>query len=178
VATKVTLQWVVVGTARQNISATNAHGSRPAKHSSKPEVATGWNGALEMVSVFARLERSMIVERVVAGMTRAKAQGKHVGRPRMAQETVAAIRVMLAGGKGIISTAKALGVGVGTVHGSAGDGLDLVLTAAAAGAGGRQGPDVAPKGTPAPSIAMGAPGQGTGGIAGSAVTTSSDRFLR
>jgi len=71
---------------------------------------------LEMASVFAKLERSMIVERVKAGMARAKADGKHVGRPRMAQETVAAIRVMLAGGKGIISTAKELGVGVGTVH--------------------------------------------------------------
>jgi len=71
---------------------------------------------LEMASVFARLERSMIVERVKAGMARAKAQGTHVGRPRTDQDTVAAIRLMLAGGKGIISTAKAIGVGVGTVH--------------------------------------------------------------
>src|SRR5215472_2852414 len=71
---------------------------------------------LEMASVFARLERSMIVARVKAGMARAKAQGTHVGRPRTYQDTVAAIRLMLAGGKGIISTAKAIGVGVGTVH--------------------------------------------------------------
>jgi len=71
---------------------------------------------LEMASVFARLERSMIVERVKAGMARAKAEGKHVGRPRTNEDTVAAIRAMLAGGRGMISTAKALGVGVGTVH--------------------------------------------------------------
>ena len=71
---------------------------------------------LEMASVFARLERSVIVERVKAGMARAKAEGKHVGRPRTNEDTVAAIRAMLAGGRGMISTAKALGVGVGTVH--------------------------------------------------------------
>jgi DNA invertase Pin-like site-specific DNA recombinase len=71
---------------------------------------------LEMASVFAKLERSMIVERVKAGMARAKAEGKHVGRPRTDEDTVAAIRAMLAGGRGMISTAKALGVGVGTVH--------------------------------------------------------------
>ena len=71
---------------------------------------------LEMASVFARLERSMIAERVKAGMARAKAEGKHVGRPRTNEDTVAAIRAMLAGGRGMISTAKALGVGVGTVH--------------------------------------------------------------
>jgi len=71
---------------------------------------------LEMASVFAELERSMIVERVKAGMARAKAQGRHVGRPKTDKDTVAAIRLMLAGGKGIISTAKAIGVGVGTVH--------------------------------------------------------------
>jgi DNA invertase Pin-like site-specific DNA recombinase len=71
---------------------------------------------LEMASVFARLERSMIVERVKAGMARAKAEGKHVGRPKMDEETVAAIRARLGAGQGMISTAKALGVGVGTVH--------------------------------------------------------------
>jgi DNA invertase Pin-like site-specific DNA recombinase len=71
---------------------------------------------LEMASVFARLERSMIVERVKAGMARAKAEGRHVGRPRTDEDTVAAIRARLGAGQGIISTAKALGVGVGTVH--------------------------------------------------------------
>jgi DNA invertase Pin-like site-specific DNA recombinase len=71
---------------------------------------------LEMASGFARLERSMIVERVKAGMARAKAEGKHVGRPKTDEDTVAAIRARLAAGKGMVATAKELGVGVGTVH--------------------------------------------------------------
>jgi DNA invertase Pin-like site-specific DNA recombinase len=36
----------------------------------------------QMMGVFAELERALIQERVRAGMARAKAEGKHVGRPR------------------------------------------------------------------------------------------------
>jgi len=36
----------------------------------------------QMIGVFAELERALIQECVKAGMARAKAQGKHVGRPR------------------------------------------------------------------------------------------------
>jgi DNA invertase Pin-like site-specific DNA recombinase len=36
---------------------------------------------LEMAAVFAKLERTMISERVKAGLARAKAQGKRLGRP-------------------------------------------------------------------------------------------------
>lgn len=39
-----------------------------------------------MLGVFAEFERAMIVERVKSGMVRAKAQGKHVGRPAMDEE--------------------------------------------------------------------------------------------
>ena len=58
----------------------------------------------------------MIVERVKAGMARAKAEGKHVGRPKMSQHTVMAIRARLSAGASIGATARALKVGVGTVH--------------------------------------------------------------
>jgi DNA invertase Pin-like site-specific DNA recombinase len=37
----------------------------------------------QMVGAFSEFEREMIRERVVAGMKRARANGKHVGRPRM-----------------------------------------------------------------------------------------------
>ncbi len=37
-----------------------------------------------LLAVFAQFERSLIRERVRAGMARARAQGKHVGRPRKA----------------------------------------------------------------------------------------------
>ena len=36
-----------------------------------------------MLGVFAKFERAMIVERVHAGLKRAKAQGKRLGRPRV-----------------------------------------------------------------------------------------------
>jgi len=44
-----------------------------------------------MMGVFAEFERAMIVERVRAGMKRARAQGKHLGRPALANPTRAAI---------------------------------------------------------------------------------------
>jgi DNA invertase Pin-like site-specific DNA recombinase len=40
----------------------------------------------------AKFERGLIAERVKAGMARAKAQGKHVGRPRIPPRKEAAIR--------------------------------------------------------------------------------------
>ena len=47
-----------------------------------------------MLAVFAELERDLIRERVIAGLQRAKALGKRVGRPpsQVAQEQVAALR--------------------------------------------------------------------------------------
>jgi DNA invertase Pin-like site-specific DNA recombinase len=38
----------------------------------------------QMMGVFAEFERAMIAERVRAGMARAKSQGKHCGRPKIA----------------------------------------------------------------------------------------------
>src|SRR5712671_5585444 len=40
----------------------------------------------QMMGVFAEFERTMIQERVRAGMARAKREGKHIGRPPMAPE--------------------------------------------------------------------------------------------
>ena len=54
-----------------------------------------------MFGVFAEFERAIIVERVRAGIARAKAEGKHLGRPRINGETEQAILVALAEGKGI-----------------------------------------------------------------------------
>jgi len=73
-----------------------------------------------VLGAVAELERSMIAERVRAGMVRARANGtrsgKPIGRPRIKSETEQAIRVLLRGGKGICSTAAAVGVGVATVQ--------------------------------------------------------------
>jgi DNA invertase Pin-like site-specific DNA recombinase len=70
----------------------------------------------QMMGVFAEFERSMIKERVRAGLARARDEGKTLGRPKINAEREAAIRRALAKGAGIIKVAKAVGVGVGTVQ--------------------------------------------------------------
>ena len=67
-----------------------------------------------MAGVFAEFERSMIVERVNAGLARARAQGKTLGRPRSADDD--AIRAALAVGNGILKTAQLCGVGTSAVQ--------------------------------------------------------------
>jgi DNA invertase Pin-like site-specific DNA recombinase len=72
----------------------------------------------QMLGVFAEFERSMIRERVVAGLSRAKAEGIQLGRPRIEEsdrDKVAAIVAARAAGTGIRRIARDLGVGVGTV---------------------------------------------------------------
>jgi DNA invertase Pin-like site-specific DNA recombinase len=69
-----------------------------------------------MLGVFAEFERSMIVERVHAGLRRAKAQGKRLGRPRVAPEVEGRIRRELGRHTGVKSVARKVGVGVATVQ--------------------------------------------------------------
>jgi DNA invertase Pin-like site-specific DNA recombinase len=70
----------------------------------------------QMLGVFSEFERAMIVERVKAGLSRARNQGKQLGRRPVSDAVVERIREQLATGAGILKTAKALGVGTGTVH--------------------------------------------------------------
>ncbi|MFZ5492654.1 MAG: recombinase family protein [Pseudomonadota bacterium] len=71
----------------------------------------------QMMGVFAEFERAMIRERVHAGLSRARAQGKRLGRPTIDADTAAAITAALrAGGAGLHKIAKAHGVGVSTVQ--------------------------------------------------------------
>ena len=72
----------------------------------------------QMMGVFAEFERAMIQERVRAGLARAKAEGKQLGRPKVDEKTEEAIRKAL-GRKdrpGILKIAKELGVGTSTVQ--------------------------------------------------------------
>ena len=69
-----------------------------------------------MLGVFAEFERSMIQARVNAGLDRARANGKRLGRPPVTAKTEQAIRERLATGTGMLKVAKALGVGVSTVQ--------------------------------------------------------------
>ena len=69
-----------------------------------------------MLSVFADFERAMIVERTKAGLARAKAQGKALGRPKVAPAVEDAVRASLEEGVGICKAARLHGCGVGTVQ--------------------------------------------------------------
>ncbi len=69
-----------------------------------------------VTGAFAEFERDMIVQRVNAGLDRARAAGVTLGRPRIDEATEAAIRKALAkGDKGKHKIAAELGVGSGTV---------------------------------------------------------------
>ena len=74
----------------------------------------------QMLGVFAEFERSIIQERIHAGIARARTKGtksgKPIGRPRLDPKTENAIRAALAGGKGILKTAHELQLGTGTVQ--------------------------------------------------------------
>jgi DNA invertase Pin-like site-specific DNA recombinase len=72
----------------------------------------------QMCGVFAEYERAILQERVRAGMARAKAAGKHVGRPPLAPELAKRLKAALAepGRPGIRVLAKRFGVNPSTVQ--------------------------------------------------------------
>jgi len=70
----------------------------------------------QMCGVFAEFERAMIQERVRAGLSRAREQGKRLGRPRVAETVERAIREARKQRIGIKKIARQLGVGTGTVQ--------------------------------------------------------------
>lgn len=70
----------------------------------------------QMLGVFAEFERSLIQERVRAGLARARAQGKTLGRPRVALEVEGRIRAAKARGLGVRKIALTESVGIGTVY--------------------------------------------------------------
>ena len=70
----------------------------------------------QVCGAFAEFERSMIRERVHAGLRRAVANGKVLGRPLNDPCAVEKARKELAKGIGIGKVARSVGLGVGTVH--------------------------------------------------------------
>ena len=69
-----------------------------------------------MMGVFAEFERAMIQERVKAGLARARAEGKQLGRRRVSAEVESRIQNALGEGKGMVRIARDLSVGVSTVQ--------------------------------------------------------------
>jgi DNA invertase Pin-like site-specific DNA recombinase len=71
----------------------------------------------QMMGVFAEFERAMIRERVQAGLQRAVAEGRRLGRPPTDTDKVKAIRAALRKGKeSVRRIAKKVGVGSSTVQ--------------------------------------------------------------
>jgi len=70
---------------------------------------------LQMAGVFAEFERAIIIERVRAGIERARAQGKRLGRPTVSGHTVKRIKALRRAGHGKLYIARTCRCGVGTV---------------------------------------------------------------
>src|SRR5213592_2236718 len=76
----------------------------------------GQAGFSQVTGAFAEFERSMIRQRVKAGLKRAVAQGIKLGRPKIDSTIERRVRRQLAKGVGILKVAKSLGIGTGTVQ--------------------------------------------------------------
>ena len=70
----------------------------------------------QMMGVFAEFERAMIQERVRAGLARAKAQGKQLGRPTIDPRLESNIKAALAKGLSYRKAAASFRVALGTVQ--------------------------------------------------------------
>src|ERR1700687_6064006 len=73
-----------------------------------------------VLAAVAELERSLIVERVRAGLRNARAKGKTLGRPRKIVDA-AKIATLRAQGLSVRSIASELGVGLATLHRASGN---------------------------------------------------------
>jgi len=70
----------------------------------------------QMCGVFAEFERSMIRERVMAGLDRARSQGKRLGRPPIPPITVDKIKRLRGEGLSLRKIAKQVGISPSKVH--------------------------------------------------------------
>jgi DNA invertase Pin-like site-specific DNA recombinase len=70
----------------------------------------------QITGAFAEFERSMIQQRIRAGLKRAVAQGTKLGRPKVDLALERKAQKQLEKGVGILKVAKALGLGTGTVQ--------------------------------------------------------------
>ena len=70
----------------------------------------------QLTGAFAEFERTMIRQRIKAGLNRAVAQGVKLGRPKIDGATERKVRRQLAKGVGMLKVAKSLGIGTGTVQ--------------------------------------------------------------
>lgn len=70
----------------------------------------------QVMGVFAEFERAIIRERILAGLARARAEGRRGGRPRVSRQKEDAVREALGAGNGIRASARLAGVGLSVVQ--------------------------------------------------------------
>ena len=80
------------------------------------DTTTPMGKLFQLTGAFAEFERTMIRQRIKAGLKRAIAQGVKLGRPKIDSATERKVRNQLAKGIGILKVAKSLGIGTGTVQ--------------------------------------------------------------
>ena len=71
---------------------------------------------LGILASVAEFERELIKERQADGIAKAKAFGKHLGRPTVTTDTKEQVKVMLKAGKTKPAIAEALNIGVSTIY--------------------------------------------------------------
>lgn len=76
----------------------------------------GGKALFQLMGVFAEFERSIMQERISAGLDRARAQGKRLGRPPTTDSMKHAILRQRSRGLSMRAIAEGLGVGLGTVQ--------------------------------------------------------------
>jgi DNA invertase Pin-like site-specific DNA recombinase len=77
---------------------------------------TAGKAMFQMLGVFAEFERSLIRERVNAGLARARQNGTKLGRRRVKTSVETQIRELRAAGTGILKIGRTLGVGTSVVQ--------------------------------------------------------------
>jgi DNA invertase Pin-like site-specific DNA recombinase len=119
----VLMSWSVdrLGRSLQDLLATlqELHGANVDLHLHKQALDTRTptgRAMYQLLGTFAEFERSMIVERVRAGMARAKAEGARFGRPMIGEAKEQQIRELLGAGVGLLSIARKVGCGVSAVQ--------------------------------------------------------------
>ena len=86
-------------------------------HQQSVDTSTPAGKALyQMLGIFSEFERTMIQERVRAGLARAVAAGTRLGRPRVSKEVESKNIAARRSGKGIRAVASELGIGVSVVQ--------------------------------------------------------------
>lgn len=71
---------------------------------------------MQVINAVAQFERDLLIERTQAGLARAKAEGKRIGRPpALSRDTRELVKVALAVGKPIAAIARDLGVSRQTI---------------------------------------------------------------